>query len=152
MLGSTWGMWFALQIQAHSCFLIVRNCIYCHKISHVDNSGKRKRKYFQWVRAFSCVTGLNAEWCQLVPSEDNIRLWWVSELHFYTTGSSPFCYPLCTYLCQERWAQNVFQIGCICSCSVKRWHRLHSQDKSKSLPLKWTSEFLIYSSWKEINP
>ena len=128
-------MWFVLQIQVHSCLLIARSNVHCHRISDIDKLRKCKRKYFQRVRAFSCVIRLNAQWCQLVPVEDSISLWWTSNSYISTQHAVHICYPLHLYLCRERWVKNVFRLGYICSCSVKGWHRLHSHGKSKSLPL-----------------
>lgn len=150
-LGNTWGMWFALQIQVHDCFLIARNNTYCHKICYIDNSWKYKRKYFVSQSLFLCYWAQ----CSVMPActsgGQHQSLVNTRQLHFYRTSSPPSCYPLSTYLCQERWVQIVFQIGYICSCSLKRWHRLHSHGKSKSLPLQLTFEFFIHSRWQEIN-
>lgn len=59
---------------------------------------KCKRKYFQWVRAFSCVIGLNAQWRQLVPGKDSISVWWISDSYISTQLAVHHCATLCVYI------------------------------------------------------
>lgn len=119
MLGNTWGMWFALQIQVYGCFFIARNNIYSHKMSGIDgNLGKCKRKYFSESLSSRSVGFIATNVSSYKCGTTSVCGEYETAM-FLIIGSSPLCHTECIFMSEENSAKS-FLNGYISSCLVQK--------------------------------